>query len=543
MQQKTLVVAAGSAGTGKTMLSLYHAAKQLLEGRTKKIVLIRAYQPLAGRSIGFLPGELEDKLLPYYAQMLNYLEDFLTIPRVDVWRKSGAIEICSLETIRGRSWDYGTIIVDECFEGSTEVLTAGGFKRFDQLNTSEAIATYSKDGKVVFEVPTRLVQKEHKGEMIEHFKDQFSMKATAGHNAVFKIKDQIELRRFDSDLIWNAKIPVSGMLDGQYNKSPFVVIDCALQADGSYSTTTSTNGTDFHYWEIQFSKENKIDRFRSALNASGIKYSEYAKNKEGKIKFYLSDYSPKFLSGNLKEKNFDLNKILEYAFGEQVIEEIQYWDGHIRGTGYTYCSTNKHNIEAIQALAHIMGYSANFGVQVDTRKMFKKPPKPNYRLNVSKLIYKTTQRMQTKTEHFEGIVYCATVSTGMILVRQNGKVFVTGNCQNLYSEEIQALTTRIGEGSQMILLGDNSGTQSDIKNKKDGLSYLLGIIDKYKIEDAAYTKLGYEDILRSGITREFVIAYDKELQEEKEIISKPQQRNRHNRYNKTVQQVNVKGEI
>lgn len=202
MQQKTLVVAAGCAGVGKSYLALYHAAKQLIEGRIKTIVLIRPYQPLAGRSIGFLPGELEDKLLPYYAQMLAYLEEFLTVAKVDIWRKSGAIEICSLETIRGRSWDNAVIVIDEA--------------------------------------------------------------------------------------------------------------------------------------------------------------------------------------------------------------------------------------------------------------------------------------------------------------------------QGLFPEEVQALTTRIGEDSQMIICGDNSGVQTDVKNKIDGLSYLLGIMQKYKIEDAAYTKLGYEDILRSGITREFVIAYDKELQEEKD---------------------------
>ena len=208
MQQKTLVVAAGCAGVGKTYLALYHAAKRLLEGSINKIVLIRPYQPLAGRSIGFLPGELEDKLLPYYAQMVSYLEDFLTPARVNVWRKAGTIEICSLETIRGRSWDNTVILCDES--------------------------------------------------------------------------------------------------------------------------------------------------------------------------------------------------------------------------------------------------------------------------------------------------------------------------QGLFPSEIQALTTRIGEGSQMIICGDDSEVQTDVKNKINGLSYLLGVIDKYKIQDAAYTKLGYEDILRSGITREFVIAYDKELQEEKDSI-KPQQ--------------------
>ena len=108
-----LVVAAGPAGTGKTLLGLHHAAKKLYYGRAKRIVLIRAYQPLAGRSIGFLPGELEDKLTPYYKQMLDYLEDFLGKAQVEIHRKKGEIEICSLETIRGRSWDDSVIVIDE----------------------------------------------------------------------------------------------------------------------------------------------------------------------------------------------------------------------------------------------------------------------------------------------------------------------------------------------------------------------------------------------------------------------------------------------
>lgn len=109
----TLVVAKGSAGTGKTLLACWHAAKRLKFGDIKKVVLIRAYQPLAGRSIGFLPGELEDKLKPYYQQMLDYFEDFLDKGAVDIHVKNKTIEICSLETIRGRSWDNTIIIVDE----------------------------------------------------------------------------------------------------------------------------------------------------------------------------------------------------------------------------------------------------------------------------------------------------------------------------------------------------------------------------------------------------------------------------------------------
>ena len=109
----TLIIAEGSAGTGKTMLSCWHASKKLHYNDIRKIVLIRPYQALAGRTIGFMPGTAEEKLKPYYQQMLDYLEDFLGKGTVDIHLKQGTIEMCSLETIRGRSWDDAIIIVDE----------------------------------------------------------------------------------------------------------------------------------------------------------------------------------------------------------------------------------------------------------------------------------------------------------------------------------------------------------------------------------------------------------------------------------------------
>ena len=108
-----IVVGAGWSGVGKTLLACYHAAHKLFHGKIKKIVLLRAYQPLAGRTIGFTPGEAIDKLLPHYQQMIDYLEDFLGKQQVQIHIKSGAIEVCSLETIRGRSWEDIVVIVDE----------------------------------------------------------------------------------------------------------------------------------------------------------------------------------------------------------------------------------------------------------------------------------------------------------------------------------------------------------------------------------------------------------------------------------------------
>lgn len=113
LKYDTLVVAQGSAGVGKSILACWYAAKKLHYGDVKKVVLIRAYQPLAGRTTGFLPGSVVEKLLPYYQQLIDYFEDYLGKATTQIHLTQGTLEICSLETIRGRSWDNCIIIVDE----------------------------------------------------------------------------------------------------------------------------------------------------------------------------------------------------------------------------------------------------------------------------------------------------------------------------------------------------------------------------------------------------------------------------------------------
>lgn len=113
LNEKTLIVGRGSAGSGKSLISCYVAARELSLNHVKKIVLIRAYQPLAGRSTGFLPGSVEEKLYPYYAQMIEYLEDVLGKAAVEIALKHKTIEICPLETIRGRNWDDAYVVCDE----------------------------------------------------------------------------------------------------------------------------------------------------------------------------------------------------------------------------------------------------------------------------------------------------------------------------------------------------------------------------------------------------------------------------------------------
>lgn len=113
LKTDSVIVGKGVAGTGKTFLACFHAAKELHNRQIRKIVLIRAYQPLAGRSIGLLPGTLEEKLMPFYQQMVDYLEEILGKTTTEIHLKNKTIEICALEAIRGKSWDDCVVICDE----------------------------------------------------------------------------------------------------------------------------------------------------------------------------------------------------------------------------------------------------------------------------------------------------------------------------------------------------------------------------------------------------------------------------------------------
>ena len=75
----------------------------------------------------------------------------------------------------------------------------------------------------------------------------------------------------------------------------------------------------------------------------------------------------------------------------------------------------------------------------------------------------------------------------------------------------------------MIFCGDNSGVQTDVKNGMDGLQYLYSLVQKYNIPDVEFVNFTRDDICRSGITRDFVIAFEEELKADLDgsaIISK-----------------------
>jgi len=109
---KAMVLALGPAGTGKTYLAIAKAVEALEAGAVGRIVLSRPAVD-AGESIGFLPGDMEDKLAPYLRPLFDALADRLSMKRVRALMAEGAIEIAPLGFMRGRTLNNAFVVMDE----------------------------------------------------------------------------------------------------------------------------------------------------------------------------------------------------------------------------------------------------------------------------------------------------------------------------------------------------------------------------------------------------------------------------------------------
>ncbi|WP_437180149.1 PhoH family protein [Paenibacillus andongensis] len=112
IKKKDIVFGIGPAGTGKTYLAVVLAVTRLKEGAVKRIVLTRPAVE-AGESLGFLPGDLQEKVDPYLRPLYDALNDVLGPEQVAKSLERGLIEIAPLAYMRGRTLDDSFIILDE----------------------------------------------------------------------------------------------------------------------------------------------------------------------------------------------------------------------------------------------------------------------------------------------------------------------------------------------------------------------------------------------------------------------------------------------
>jgi len=119
IRQHDLTLGIGPAGTGKTYLAMAVAANYLLSKRVRRIVLTRPAVE-AGERLGFLPGDIAEKVNPYLRPLYDALHDMMDFDKVEQLRQRGHIEVAPLAFMRGRTLNDAFVILDEAQNATSE---------------------------------------------------------------------------------------------------------------------------------------------------------------------------------------------------------------------------------------------------------------------------------------------------------------------------------------------------------------------------------------------------------------------------------------
>lgn len=322
---------------------------------------------------------------------------------------------------RAGEWDF--VIFDECFKGSTEVLTDNGFKRFDSLTGDEKIAQFNKDSSIEFVKPIKFIKKYHTGELCKLSLGRGrSVYMTPNHNQVYRTKADTEWKLKpikDLSLKGYTSIPVSGLSKENGDSLSWMEkLLIAIQADG----TLQRHQVNESVYSIHVTKQRKKDRLHLILDH--LNNYTTIKGREG-----VDRYMVKLPKGDAKLLSTHFSVEMGITKARQFIEEVVKWDGsESMGNTLYYSSKIKENVDFVNAVAVQAGYKVLQSIEEDNRS---ENYSTIYRLYMRKETLEVHSHMNKEYIPYSGYVYCVEVPSHMIVVRSEGYTFISGNCHHL----------------------------------------------------------------------------------------------------------------
>jgi hypothetical protein len=310
------------------------------------------------------------------------------------------------------------IVEGECFDGKAMVLTQRGWIHLSSLQESDLVCIVDENKNLSFEKPLQYIKKHYNGKMIDLEGKGYSSFTTEKHNLVLESK-KTGLVKKEANVIKNQALSIPRA--GFYNGSGLNVSDDTLRLLIAISADfTLRKGGDIYG---SFKKERKYLRIKQLLESLNIKHCI---NKDSR------DYWSVFIHRNHGLDAFKLfpmdwiSKLSKHQI-ELILEEIIFWDGNsVNGRTMTeFNSKEINNIEFIQTLCHLSGRCSSI---VRRKNKYGSWYKATILNNKSKT---SLQRLKKEIVDWNDYVYCVTVSTGMILVKQNEHITISGNCDAL----------------------------------------------------------------------------------------------------------------
>lgn len=325
------------------------------------------------------------------------------------------------------------VVAHNCVTGDHEVLTTAGWVRFDQLQDGvEVLQVDVSTGEGSFVVPNKVIRNSYEGEMLAWDSRYHKGIYTPAHRFYYSTPDRHDWREKTAEDISqlganNVYLPVTYWREGKGDQLPLPPEGLRLLEAVRADARIEKGHIKFH-----IKKPRKIERLKWLLDVLDISYSERQTPRDtvhiglhhGPIVNVIVNY--------LTEDKSYPTAVLELPLWQRkvLVDEMRYWDGHSpeRGEGFSVSSAKAAEIELFTHLARSCGFmvSAVSYDQPNTRGYSR----PDGVLSSLYIRDKARVKLQYAPEriHFNGTVYCVNVPTGAFLVRRNGAVWVTGNC-------------------------------------------------------------------------------------------------------------------
>ena len=311
----------------------------------------------------------------------------------------------------------------ECMKGDTEVLTPEGWVRLDEYNNQQVMQV-DDNMSGSFITPLAYVKKQYEGNMLCVRKGgNYTFEATKNHNMVYIRPNGNVIKKKACEMpkhIGDAHIPTTINYSGTGIplSNDQIALYLAVSADCTIDIRKNNR-----YSRFSVKKVRKYDRMKNILDSLGIEYFDNP-NATDNYK-YIGFRTPNWI----KSKELPLSWIYDATLEQRefILNEIVYWDGNAvpNRNQLEYSTKLYSNAVLMQTIAHTCGYMSTIMKRSNSYGEWYK---------VSILFDKhgvSFQKGFDKEYYYKGMVYCVTVPTGMILIRQEGHISVTGNCDAL----------------------------------------------------------------------------------------------------------------
>lgn len=300
------------------------------------------------------------------------------------------------------------LIVTEgmCFPPNAEVFTEGGWVSFEKLR-DEKVMQVSHSGAGTFVKPLAYLDKQYEGDLIEYKSGSYYSLTTPDHNLV-RVGKNGKFFKTPSENSKKKHYNIPRVLTNLTNTSDDLLkyqIWVMLSADFTFRKEGDL------YASIK--KIRKVNRAKELLDLAGVRYSC---NEVGRGYHSIFIHRGHGLDFASKKLSFDM---VSDVNRRAILDEVVFWDGNkVKGRQQAeFVSKLKHNADVVQALAHSCGYVSTIMTH-------------NGCFKVSILYTKTESSTQNgfRRVPYSGRVMCVTVPSGMLLVRQNNSISISGNC-------------------------------------------------------------------------------------------------------------------